>query len=203
MLYKPMSSAHVTGKKGKKLSEVLRIKMSIDVIKESIKDYAKDIRINLENVLSPEGSPGLSEKQILGSAISVAMSVQNGFLVRQLISASENILSEQDLTGIKTAVSLMGMNNIYYRSIHLAEDDELSKRPAALRMTMMIKHDIDSKDFEIYSLAISAIAGCGVCLKSHTQKLKQEGVLAESIQSVIRIASVIQATHQSLSLENY
>ena len=175
--------------------------MSIDIIKESLKDYAKDTRINIGNVLTPEGAPGLSEKQIFGSALSVAMSLADSFLVKQLLAAGENILSEQDINGVKIAVSLMGMNNIYYRTIHLAEDQDLSQRPAALRMTMMAKPGIDGKDFEIYSLAISAITGCGMCIKSHSQKLKQEGLPVEGIQSAIRIASVIHAAHKSLNIE--
>jgi len=175
--------------------------MSIETIKAALKDYAKDTRINIGNVLNPDHLPELSEKLIFGTALSVAMSVQNPFLVKQLLAASENKISEKDLTGIRVAVSLMGMNNVYYRSIHLIEDQELSQRPAGLRMTMMANPGIDSKDFEMYSLAISAISGCGMCLKSHFQKLKKEGISLGAIQSVIRIAAVINATHQSLNLE--
>ncbi len=34
--------------------------MSIELLKDLIKDHGKDIRINLETVLSPEGAAGLS-----------------------------------------------------------------------------------------------------------------------------------------------
>lgn len=176
--------------------------MSIDIIKESIKDYAKDIRINIGNVVNPEISQGLTEKQIYGCALSVAMSLSDKFLTTQLLSAGETIISTQDIEGIKTAVSLMAMNNIYYRTIHLAEDAELSNRPAGLRMTMMTKSGIDGKDFEIYSLAISAITGCGMCIKSHTAKLKSEGLSLEGIQSTIKIAAVIHAASKSIKLES-
>lgn len=175
--------------------------MSIDIIKESIQDYAKDTRINIGNVLNPEISTGLSEKQIYGCALSVAITLNNHFLTKQLLSASQNLLTEQDMKGIKTAVSLMAMNNIYYRSIHLAEDEELSKRPAGLRMTMMASSGIDAKDFEIYSLALSTVTGCGMCIKSHTAKLKSEGLSVEGLQSIIKIAAVIHATHKSLLLK--
>lgn len=175
--------------------------MSVDIIKESLKDYAKDIRINIGNVLSEESAPGLNEKQIYGSALSVAMSINDSFLVKQLSLASENLLSEQDILGIKTAVVLMGMNNVYYKAVNLSEDSELLNKPAALRMTMMVKHGIDPTDFEIYSLAISTISGCGMCIKSHSQKLKQEGLSIDGIQSIIRIAAVIQAANKALNLE--
>ena len=65
------------------------------------------------------------------------------------------LFSEQELNGIKTVVSLMGMNNVYYRTMHLIEDESLSKRPAGLRMAMMTSHGLPQKDFEMYSLAVS------------------------------------------------
>ena len=175
--------------------------MSLENIKQALPDYAKDLRINLDNVLNPENSVGLTEKQIFGSCLSAAMAVKSSFLIESLLQASEGILSEKDLEGIKTAVSLMGMNNAYYRSIHLAEDEELSKRPAGLRMTMMLKHGVDQKDFEIYSLAVSCLSGCGMCIKSHSAKLKQEGLSLSAIQSVIKISAVIQGCNQSLNLD--
>ena len=175
--------------------------MSINNIKATLKDYAKDTRINLGNVLNPENSPELSEKQVFGIALSVALCLQDNFLAKELLEESGEAITEQDITGIKVAVSLMGMNNIYYRSLHLMEDSELSLRPAGLRMAMMANSGIDLKDFEIYCLAISAIAGCGMCLKSHFQKLKAEGISIGALHSVIRIASVIHAAHQSISLK--
>lgn len=174
--------------------------MSIENIKNSLPEWAKDNRINLGNVLQEEHAPGLSQKQILGCAVSVAMTLKNSFLVKELLEASHSVLTEQDIQGIKQAVSIMGMNNIYYRTVHLAEDKDLSQRPAQLRMTMMSRPGIDGKDFEIYSLAISAVAGCGMCIKSHSHKLKQEGLTPEGVQSIIRIASVVTASHQTLDL---
>lgn len=176
--------------------------MSIQNLKELLPDFAKDIRINLINVLTLEGAAGLTEKQIFGAALSVAFSLKNTLLIKNLkAEASDAILSSEDIKGIKTAVSLMGMNNIYYRTIHLAEDHTLSSLPARLRMMSINNPGIDKTDFEIYSLAVSAIAGCGLCIKSHTKKLIQEGLSVEGVQSVIRIAAVIHGCHQSLSLK--
>ena len=177
--------------------------MSITVITDSLKDYAKDLRINMGNVLTEDDSPGLTEKQILCCALSVALAVKSAFLVKQLFSAGKEkgLISEGDLSGIKTAVSLMGMNNVYYRTLHLAEDPALSEKPARLRMTMMRGHGLDQRDFEIYSLSVSALFGCGMCVKSHIAKLKQEGLSLDGIQSVIRITAVVQGVHQSLGLD--
>ena len=172
--------------------------MSLENIKQALPGYAKDLKINLDNVLNPENSVGLTEKQIFGSALSVAMAGKNSFLVKNLLQSSANLLSEQDIAGIKTAVSLMGMNNVYYRSLHLADEEELSKRPAGLRMTGLLKHGIDQNDFEIYSLAVSCLSGCGMCIKSHSAKLKKEGLSLSAIQSVIKISAVIQGCSQSL-----
>jgi len=47
--------------------------MSLSEIKSEIPDYAKDLRLNLDSILSETGAPGLSPRQIgliaLASAI--------------------------------------------------------------------------------------------------------------------------------------
>ena len=175
--------------------------MSVEAIKAELKGCARDLRINIGNVLTGENSPGLSEKQIFGCALGAALAAGHSFVSRQLALAAKGVLSEGDVSAIKTAVSLMGMNNVYYRAIHLAEDPELSERPARLRMTMMQKSGAPQKDFELYSLAVSAISGCGMCIKSHTAQLKREGVSLEGIHSALRIAAVVQGVCQSLRME--
>ena len=172
--------------------------MSIEKIKSAIPDYAKDLRINIDNVLNEENSPDLTKKQILGAALSVALAVKNNFLIKNIQSEMEQLFSEQELNGIKTAVSLMGMNNVYYRTMHLIEDESLSKRPAGLRMTMMNSQALPQKDFEMFSLVVSCLSGCGLCIKSHSEKLKKEGLSLSAIQSLIKISAVIQGINQSL-----
>ncbi len=58
----------------------------------------------------------------------------------------------------------MGMNNVYYRFLHLVEDDEYAKLPARLRMNVIGSPGIDKADFELISLAVSAVNGCGKCV---------------------------------------
>ena len=46
--------------------------MSIEALKEKLPDTAKDIRLNLSKVLSEDGAPGLTQKQIIGTALACA-----------------------------------------------------------------------------------------------------------------------------------
>ena len=85
------------------------------------------------------------------------------------------------------------MNNIYYRFTHLVSDAEYAKLPARLRMNVMANPGIDKIDFELCSIAVSAIKGCGMCVDSHEKTLRQHGVSLQTVQSAVRIASVLQA----------
>jgi alkyl hydroperoxide reductase subunit D len=87
----------------------------------------------------------------------------------------------------------MGMNNVYYRFLHLVEDAEYAGLPARLRMNVLGNPGIDKLDFELLSLAVSAINACGLCITSHEKKLREHGVTREMIQSAVRIASVVHA----------
>jgi len=85
------------------------------------------------------------------------------------------------------------MNNIYYRFTHLVEDPEYQTLRASLRMNVMANPGCGKIDFELASLAVSAINGCGKCVDSHEKTLRKHEVPALAIQSAVRIASVIHA----------
>ena len=115
------------------------------------------------------------------------------------IHINDRKLGVEEIEGIKAAVTIMGMNNIYYRYLHLLEgQDELKKLPAKLRMTIIGKPGIEKVNFELYSLAVSAITGCGMCINAHVHEVKKGGIEELGIQSAIRIASVTHATGQAL-----
>jgi len=92
----------------------------------------------------------------------------------------------------------MGMNNVYYRALHLMRNQEYRTLPARLRMNVIANPGVDKADFELWCLAVSAINGCGMCLDSHEEELRKAGVTAQSIQAALRIAAVIHAVSQTL-----
>lgn len=171
---------------------------SIQTIRSELKDYAKDIKLNLGNVLSEEGSPDLSQNQILAIGLACAYATKNQLLISALISDAKEILSSEEINAAKAAATIMAMNNIYYRFIHMASDKDFMKLPANLRMNIIGKPGVDKIDFELYSLAVSAINGCGMCIDAHVHQLLKAGLSKIAIQSSIRIASVINATAQAL-----
>jgi alkyl hydroperoxide reductase subunit D len=93
----------------------------------------------------------------------------------------------------------MGMNNIYYRFQHLVSHPEYETMPAKLRMNVIGAYKGDAKnDFELVSLAVSAVNGCGMCIDSHDKVLREGGITIQAIQSAVRIASVIHAVAVAL-----
>ena len=167
--------------------------MSMDSIKKQIPDFAKDLRINLGNVLDVEQASGMSEQQVWGTALATAIASRNKVLIDAIAEDASQHLDENWINAARTAAAIMGMNNIYYRFIHLASNDEYARMPARLRMTAIGNPGIDKVDFELLSLAVSAINGCGMCIDSHEQILVKGGVTREVIQHSVRIASVMHA----------
>jgi alkyl hydroperoxide reductase subunit D len=60
---------------------------------------------------------------------------------------------------------------------------------------------VDKADFELWSFAVSAINGCGMCLDSHEHELRKHGVQATQIQAALRIASVVNAVSRVIAAE--
>lgn len=167
--------------------------MSLDTIKDQLPDYARDLKLNLGSVLAPTGAPGLSEKQIAAIALSTAIAARNPQLTQSIEAWAKPFLDDAHVNAARAAAAIMGMNNVYYRFLHLVEDAEYQTLPARLRMNVIGNPGIDKLDFELLSLAVSAVNGCGLCITSHERKLREGGVTREQIQSAVRIAAVIHA----------
>ncbi len=86
----------------------------------------------------------------------------------------------------------MAMNNIYYRFVHVASNRAYETMPARLRMNIVGNPGVDKTDFELWSLAVSAINGCGACIAAH-EKVLQGGVTESTIQTAVRFAAIIQS----------
>src|SRR6185437_5516187 len=152
--------------------------------KAAIPDYAKDLRLNLPGVFA---SAHLSEQQLWGTAVAAAIAARNPQLRTAVVAAARPHLSEAALTAAKTAAALMGMNNIYYRFTHLVGDDAYRQMPARLRMQALANPGVERADFELFSLAVSAVNGCGMCIVAHERELTGHGMTREGVQDAVRL----------------
>ncbi|MBX7232548.1 MAG: carboxymuconolactone decarboxylase family protein [Bdellovibrionales bacterium] len=175
--------------------------MNTEELKNTLKDYARDIRLNFSTVLTEEGSPGLELQRIWGVALACSYFTKNQALIQTLEKEGEKILTNEFIDAARGAASIMAMNNIYYRFTHLVEEREFTKMPVKLRMNIIGKPGIDKVDFELMCLAVSSLAGCGACINSHIHEVQKAGLSHEAIQSSIRIAAVINAMAQALSIQ--
>jgi len=171
---------------------------TLDNIRGAIPDYARDLRLNLGSVLAPTGAPGLTEKQIWALAFTSAIASRNPAFTRDIETLAAAYLDAAYLEGARSAAAIMGMNNVYYRFLHLVGDAEYAQMPARLRMNVIGSPGIHKLDFELLSLAVSAINGCGMCIESHERQLRQHGVSREAVQSAVRIAATMHAVARVL-----
>jgi alkyl hydroperoxide reductase subunit D len=167
--------------------------MSIEKFRNQLPENAKDTKLNLSTVLTEEGSPDLTKKQIGIVALASAYAIKHAPLTEAILSDVSAYLTESEINGAQAAASIMGMNNTYYRFLHLLEDPSLSEMPVNLRMNVIREPGIPKVDFELCCLVVSAINGCGSCIVSHMHKLLKTGSTKLAAQSSVRIASVLYA----------
>jgi lipoyl-dependent peroxiredoxin subunit D len=167
--------------------------MTLEQLKNKLPDFAKDIKLNLSSVLSEEGAGDLSQKQIYNIALAVAYTTKNSCVIESIFAEASKILSDADIHAAKAAATIMAMNNIYYRFVHLTHDKSFATMPAKLRMNVIGNPGIDKIDFELSCLAVSVMNGCGMCIDAHINELLKAGVSKLAIQSAVRIAAVLNA----------
>ncbi|ACZ89278.1 carboxymuconolactone decarboxylase family protein [Streptosporangium roseum] len=172
--------------------------MSVDALKNALPAYAKDIKLNLGSVVT---TSSLTDQQLWGAVLACALATKSARVIAEVSAEAAGNLSDEAFQAAKGANAIMAMNNVYYRSVHLIGDETYSTMPAKLRMTIIGNPGVDKVDFELWCLAVSAINGCGRCLESHEQVLRQSGMPREQIQEALRIAAAINAVAATLEAE--
>jgi alkyl hydroperoxide reductase subunit D len=173
--------------------------MSLEALKNRLPEYAKDLKLNLSSLAM---EPSLTEQQRAGTFIACALASRNAETTRAILGEFAARLSPEALDAARAAASIMAMNNIYYRFTHLTSQPDYKTMPAKLRMNVIGKPGVDKADFELWSLAVSAINGCGMCIDAHDKVLRAAGITAEQIQTAVRIASVVHAVAATLDGED-
>jgi alkyl hydroperoxide reductase subunit D len=164
--------------------------MSLKQFAETVPDYAKDIRLNLGSILADQLMPAERKNGLL-------LTCAHGSGYKPLVDAAEaevaGKLPEQVANAARGAAAIMAMNNVYYRFVHHVANPEYGKMPARLRMNFIGSHGIAKEEFELMSLAVSAMNGCGMCIDSHERVLLEHGVKLDTIQAAVRVAAVMNA----------
>ena len=173
--------------------------MSLDTIRQAIPAHAKDIKLNLSAVMEDEA---LTEQQRYGTLLASALASRNAAVTAAAEAEAAQRLSAEALAAAKAAAAVMAMNNIYYRFVHLASAPEYATMRAGLRMNAIGNPGVDRADFELWSLAVSAINGCGACIDSHEKELRKAGVRPEQVQAAVKIAAVVHAAAAVLDGES-
>jgi len=173
--------------------------MSLDALRETLPAYAKDLSLNLSSLAN---ETVLSDQQKWGCFVASAHAVGQRAVVAAAEAAARDAgLSPEAADAAKAAAAIMGMNNVYYRALHLLSNPEYRTLPARLRMNILGTPGAPKADFELWCTAVSAINGCGMCLDSHEAELKKQGVSAVQVHAALRIAAVVNAVSRVLQAE--
>ncbi|MCC5856183.1 MAG: carboxymuconolactone decarboxylase family protein [Idiomarina sp.] len=174
--------------------------MTIADYKQGLGDHGKDTKLNLSNLFGNVDSSGLTSDQFYGTALSLVYALHDAELIAAVEAEAQDKVAENVFGAAKLAATLMAMNNIYYRFVHLCSDKQFAKMPAGLRMNGMANPGVDKADFELFSLAVSALNGCGMCIDSHVGVLVKHNVTAQAIQTSIKLAAVLNAAKTARAL---
>ncbi len=170
----------------------------LDTLKEALPSYAKDLKLNLSSLLREEK---LNPVRRYGAALAAAYASKNSSVIEAITEEARLHLEASDIENVKAANAMMGMTNIYYRFLHMANDAEYGRMAAGLRMQIIGKPPADKVNFELYSLVVSAVNGCEYCVAAHDTELKKAGLSREEIQASIRIAATIHAIAGVVAVE--
>ena|SRR5438045_839321 len=172
--------------------------MNLNELMETLPAYARDLKLNFSALMQ---QPALTEQQTWGTVVASAAASRNPEFTQAALAEAQTHLSPQAFEAAKGAAAVMGMNNVYYRFLHLTSNETYRTMPARLRMNVIRTHGIEPADFELWSAAVSAINGCAACVDSHEKVLRDKGMSEEAVLAAIRLAAVIHGIAAVLDTE--
>jgi alkyl hydroperoxide reductase subunit D len=170
----------------------------VEALRDRLPEAAKDIKLNLQTVMQ---AGSLSAAQRWGVAIASAIAARNPELRDAVLADSTAEIDAAVADDASAAAALMAMNNVYYRFRHFMDEKaEYSQKPARLRMNRIARPVTNKADFELFCLAVSAINGCEMCVRSHEKAVIEGGLTDEHVHDAVRIAATMHAAAVSLEM---
>jgi alkyl hydroperoxide reductase subunit D len=170
---------------------------ALETLRGAIPEVAKDLRLNLGAVLQPGN---LTLEQVWGVAVATAIASRNPQLRQAVLEDALVTVSPQVVDDAKAAAALMAMNNVYYRFRHMVGKAEYQEKPARLRMQRLAQVATNKADFELFCLAVSAVNGCEMCVRSHEEVILGAGLSSEQVHDAVRIAATMQGVAVALEM---
>jgi alkyl hydroperoxide reductase subunit D len=170
---------------------------AMDDLRDSIPEPARDIKLNLQSVLQAES---LTPAQRWGVAIASAVAARSPRLRDAILLDARTAIGEDVIDDALAAASLMAMNNVYYRFRHMISKESYTQKPARLRMQRIAKPVTNKADFELFCLAVSAINGCEMCVRSHEDAVIKGGLTEDQVHDAVRIAATVNAAAVAIDL---
>lgn len=162
---------------------------SLDLLEEGKSRYVADLKLNFKNSFE---SDHLSKKEIALLGVALAVNANNT-LLKQFFkgNAQEEGASAEEIAEAVGCASLLSANNVFYRFRHFLNKEKYNEIPARIKMNIMGRPISGKEFFELISLAVSAVNGCEMCVKSHEHSLIELGSKEERIFEAVRLAAVI------------
>jgi alkyl hydroperoxide reductase subunit D len=152
--------------------------------------YLRDLRINVSNALQ---YPNLSKKESYLLALSVAINEKHKALAGSFAKfASAEGATEAELNEVAAEVSLMNINNVFYRFRHFVKKEYYEQTPAGIKMGIMANPVLGKEFFELLSLTISALNGCEMCVNAHEESVLKHGATTARVYDAIRLGAIIK-----------
>lgn len=169
--------------------------MTLDMLRERLPEAAMDIKLNLQSVLS---AGSLTAPQRWGVATAAALASRHPELSRAVIAQARIEVDDAVIADAVAAAALMNMNNVFYRFRHKIAKPVYDDMPARLRMNRLAKPATSQLDFELFSLAVSAINDCESCVRAHERAVTDGGLSPDTVLHAIRIAATLQGAAVAL-----
>ncbi|UII28779.1 carboxymuconolactone decarboxylase family protein [Fulvivirga maritima] len=162
---------------------------AFDALSEGESRWIRDLKVNLKNAIKPGQ---LSEKEVALIGLAIASNeraeVFERFFIQKAYDAEANA---EEIGEAVACASLLASNNVLYRFRHFTDKEKYNTIPAGIKMNIMMKPATGKAFFELMSLAVSAVNGCEMCVKSHEQSLIELGVTEEKIFASVKLAAII------------
>lgn len=162
---------------------------ALDLLEEGKSRYLADLKLNFKNSFESEQ---LTKKEIALLGVALAANAGN-IILREFFkgNARQEGASAEEIAEAVACASLLSANNVFYRFRHFLNKEKYNEIPARIKMNIMARPVGGKEFFELISLAVSAVNGCEMCVKSHEASLLELGSREERVFEAVRLAAVI------------